>query len=598
MRRTGIFRFCSLACGTLITLALLWVTVQRSYNYYSAADLLFLKILAALVPAGFLAALFGIRRIRWNILDFLVLGWCTYIFYNWWFLSDSPSGRNFVSCAEMFFLYCALRLTLQGDRLSGKLLVAGLAVFGTFQSLLGLTQLYGLTPAHHWRFRITGTLFNPGPYSIYLAMVICICGIYWWRRRALGLFRRSKPWRKSCAALLRSLCVLAALCCAVALPATFSRAAFVALAAVLLVALWRNRMKGGARALRWAIPLLLAGAAGLYFLKRGSADGRVLIWLVSSQAIAARPVTGHGVGSFLGVYGAQQADFFARHPGSAFVDVAGAPEYPFNELLGVGVEQGVIGMLFFAAIAVLSFTRLLKRRDELAYGWLALLICSLASYPFALLPFRVLAVLFVARAANLERSVSGGCPQPAHAGRGGNVVAALCLCLAAGFFLPSAYSRITKKIEAVRAFRSGSPVTDGDTREWEELLSDNPRCLYDRALALRDAGRYNDSNAALRMGMRASSDNMFPLVMGDNYADLGAVELAEQSYRTAHWMAPRKLYPLHRLLQLYERNGMEEKARAVAARIVSARPRIRSVATADMQEYARNFLAGADSSGK
>lgn len=181
------------------------------------------------------------------------------------------------------------------------------------------------------------------------------------------------------------------------------RAAFVALAAIIIVALWRSRTRrgGAACALLWMIPLLLAGAAGLYFLKRGSADGRMLIWLVSSLSIAERPVAGHGVGSFLKSYSEGQAAFFSRHPDSAFVEVAGAPEYPFNELLGVGVEQGTIGMLFFISIAVLSVGRLLKRRDELAYGWIALLVCSLASYPFALLPFRVLAVLFVARAANL-----------------------------------------------------------------------------------------------------------------------------------------------------------------------------------------------------
>lgn len=240
--------------------------------------------------------------------------------------------------------------------------------------------------------------------------------------------------------------------------------------------------------------------------------------------------------------------------------------------------------------AILSVIRLLKRRDELAYGWIALLVCSLASYPFALLPFRVLAVLFVARAANLET-------EPAHAcaARRGSVAAALCLCLAAGVFIPSARSRITKKLEAVRAFHVDRPTGYADEREWEELLSDNPRCLYDHALALRAAGRYNDSNAALRMGTEVSCDDRIHLAMGDNYRDLGAVGLAEESYRTAHLMAPCKLYPLHRLLQLYEADGRTEEAEGIAGQIVSAKPKIRSAATGEMQEYARKFLADRDS---
>lgn len=185
--------------------------------------------------------------------------------------------------------------------------------------------------------------------------------------------------------------------------------------------------------------------------------------------------------------------------------------------------------------------------------------------------------------------------EPICAAQKGSIVASLCLCLAAGIFIPSAYSRITKKMEAVRDCHVGRLTVYDDGREWEELLSDNPRCLYDHALALRAAGRYNDSNAALRIGAEVSCDDKIRLMMGDNYRDLGAVGLAEESYRTAHLMVPRKLYPLHRLLLLYEAGGRMEEAKEIAEQIVSAKPRIKSSATEEMQEYARKFLADRDS---
>lgn len=47
----------------------------------------------------------------------------------------------------------------------------------------------------------------------------------------------------------------------------------------------------------------LAAGCAAYFLKQGSADGRVLMAFVAGRAWAAEWLTGHGLGGYLPAYG-------------------------------------------------------------------------------------------------------------------------------------------------------------------------------------------------------------------------------------------------------------------------------------------------------
>ena len=87
-----------------------------------------------------------------------------------------------------------------------------------------------------------------------------------------------------------------------------------------------------------------------------------------------------------------------------------------------------------------------------------------------------------------------------------------------------------------------------------------------------------------------SSDPMFHVVMGNNYRALRAYKEAEESYKTAFDMGPNKMYPLYQLLQLYIELKNERDARKMAQRIVDFKPKIRSNATDEMQQFARNYL--------
>ena len=91
-----------------------------------------------------------------------------------------------------------------------------------------------------------------------------------------------------------SLCVLILICCV--LPAGMSRAAWIASlvsCGYVVLRLYREKIKSFVLRHRYALlGVLIVGtlfATGMYFIKRDSVDGRLLIWKITTQAIADSP---------------------------------------------------------------------------------------------------------------------------------------------------------------------------------------------------------------------------------------------------------------------------------------------------------------------
>ena len=129
-----------------------------------------------------------------------------------------------------------------------------------------------------------------------------------------------------------------------------------------------------------------------------------------------------------------------------------------------------------------------------------------------------------------------------------------------------------------------------ETEELLPLLDDDPHYLFALGKALASAGRPNDSNAALRRGTRVSNDPMFYTLQGHNYLSLGAFREAETAYRKAFRILPNRLYPLYRLMLLYETAGETGKMRHMARRILHFEVKVPSPATEEMQQEARHRL--------
>lgn len=47
-------------------------------------------------------------------------------------------------------------------------------LLGSIEAIWGLGQLYGVVLSHHSQYLLTGSFYNPGPYSGFLAMIFPI----------------------------------------------------------------------------------------------------------------------------------------------------------------------------------------------------------------------------------------------------------------------------------------------------------------------------------------------------------------------------------------------------------------------------------------
>ena len=550
--------------------------VWRTEAMPSVSDVWGYRAVAALAVLALTAVCLGRRLPRLHWADGVALFWWVCVSLNYVFVSPYPAAEVYGKAMALGVAYVALRLVIPFcGRAFTRLWWVGLCAAGGYELWTGFMQLAGREASRHHLFDVTGTFFNPGPYAIFVAVVLAV-SVAWWYRHGEAFAGRGR-WSRVGAWSVAAVAVF----CFPVLVATWSRTAWVAVAVAAACLLW----KAHRRMVLWGMGVAVCAGVAAYFLKQGSADGRLLMTMVAGRAWAGEWLCGHGLGGYAQAYGAAQEAFFAARPRSPLSVVAGSPEYAFNGVLGVGVEQGVLGAVPALVLGLWSLAVLCRRGEVSAYGWLVLLVSSLFSYPFALWPFLSLAVAWVALAVSLEAGTAEV--------RWWKRTAVWPVVAAGGWCVWNLSDDTARRVEAYEEFRRVRGIQDvafleDYSKKYEDLKA-SPDFLFTFGTALREAGRYNESNAMLRQGTRVSCDPVFYTLMGNNYRDLGAVAEAESAYRKAFGMLPGRMYPLYRLMKLYEAEGQMRKAEEMARQIIAFRPKVDSPAVREMKSEAKKL---------
>lgn len=518
--------------------------------------------------------------------DVFVLLWLVYYCCRVWFWTDNPCATDAIKGVMMFAFYFALRLFFSHYVLADKLLILFLLLFCGYEALSGMMQLMGGN-SNHLLFMITGTFYNPGPYSACLALgVVIILSMLNSDRNGMYLL----TWGKVKTIHLYYIILILTL---LVLPATWSRSAFMALA---IMCLWIYRDKYYRyRYYLWGAIIIVV--IGMYFMKKGSADGRLLIWLSSLTSWKHSPLIGTGIGGFFHAEAEGTSELFANNGYIPLFDSADVTNFMCNDYLKIILEQGVIGALLCAFATITLLVKLYGHSKSLCYGVIALLIFSMTSYPFELLPYKLIVVLIAA----------WGNSQPMNETKG-HVVNRLickplrlfnwksCVLIAMVLLLSSLFvnTEMKKRIEADMSYRlfcnSGQEAFINDYYELLPLEHDNFLFLFDFGKLLRSFGRYNESNAVFQKGTLISNDPMFYILIGNNFKDMNFYDLAEQAYNKAFSVMPNRLYPLYQLMLLYHESGNKQKTKAMAKRVIDMKPKVESPATRDMKKKARELL--------
>lgn len=471
----------------------------------------------------------------------------------------------------------ALIFKSKGDFISLDSVISWvLVVLGGSEAILGLRQLYGFATSGHSMYALTGSFFNPGPYSGYLAMILPVC-LYQW----LVCGRRGGRV-VSGGVMLLILCVL---------PAGMSRSAWLAAGVSCLCVyawhmdwtdkfrlLWQQQRQRVVMVVVGGFCVLLLAGYLLFVLKPDSARGRLFMWKITCRAIAEKPLTGYGIHNFAAAYGNAQETYFAAGDYEPWEErVAGSPEYAFNEYLQAAVELGIPLAVCLLVVVVLCLYRgVRKGRYGICGAILSLMIFSFSSYPLQLPVFIVtFGGLLVACLFGADRWQWLG--------------VAVLVGIIGGFRLKNdlQVEQACREWMNARVLYSAGAYQSAE-KEYGRLYP----LLRDRASFLFEYGhglhkqQFSKSNRILKEALLRSCDPMILNVIGKNYQQMGDCLSAEDWFIRSTHRLPGRIYPYYLLAKLYAEPGFRQpdKFEKMKRMVLTKEPKVHSTAIRQMRE--------------
>ena len=491
----------------------------------------------------------------------------------------------------VFVVCCLLSFCLnRKNHLSFPTIVTWvLIILGGMEAIWGLRQIYGLAASNHSLYALTGSFYNPGPYSGYLAMIFPLC-LYEWlnlKEKTGRTWAEQGKYYIALGVMLLILCVL---------PAGMSRSAWIAAAisgtwVYGMHVSWGSKLKEFGR--KYKKKLVLACIAGsviiivagyaLFQLKATSANGRLFMWKISSKAIAESPVIGHGTGNFVSAYGRAQEDYFANGEYSETEElVAGSPEYAFNEYLQVAVEYGIPFLLVVSLVIVFCLWKgSSEGRIGLCGGVISFLVFAFSSYPMQIPGFAV-TFYFLLAACVIGRSKI------------------ILLFFMSMMVLLGTYYWKNNQYDACKDWHRGKMLYNiGAYRSAKEdygklypELANRGAFLFEYGYSLHKLKEYDNSTRILEEAMAHSNDPMILNIIGKNYQALGDYEKAEEYLIRSTHRLPGRIYPYYLLAKLYAEPQylQPEKLKYAAEIVLTKEPKVQSTAVREMREEVKKLL--------
>ena len=522
----------------------------------------------------------------------LVLAAIVALTYNW---QLNPEPEKMLFGGQLVVLWFLLRFIFTGWPQLRLFFLTAIVVTGLVEAVLGMRQLHGFEGSNHSLFRLTGDFYNPGPYSGYLALVLPVC--LWMILRQTKMYLYYLAWGTLLAII-------------VVLPAGMSRTAWIAAALSCAWVYWEQRI-GWKKTKTYIyefktltivssvlVLISVAGAlTGIFLLKKDSANGRLLLWKITEQAIMEQPWTRTGLGGFPAAYAETQAQYFASGEASETeMMVAGCPEYGFNEFLQIGLEQGLVGLMVFVLLLGYSLFRGVKNRQAgAAGGILALMVFSLASYPLQLPEFWVVLVVLMG-IANTTIYIDTP-PTPSREGRkilSVAVIGGMAVCCGWLFGQQKGYYQGYKKWNTLKMLynsKAYEAAADG-YEELVPLMGYKPELLFEAAQCLSKTERFAEANRLLERAMKLSGDPMIHYMVAKNEQDLGNYQKAENLLLHAIEILPERIYPYYLLTKLYSETAFfqEDKFIKAADAVLTKEPKVESTAIREMRTEVKKML--------
>ena len=370
--------------------------------------------------------------------------------------------------------------------LSSKRMLWGINIICFIQACYGISQFIGWLQPNNSNFEVTGSFDNPAGFAAVLSLGFPI-----------GLSLLNKAKKIECYLTVAGLTVIT-----MAIFLSGSRAGMLAMivssGAFLLAT---KNMLSNVRHFKYyklvlffLSGLLIGGALILYYQKKDSADGRLLIWKVSSEMIKDKPVFGHGYGKFLAKYMDYQAEYFKSNSNSKFELLADNVKHPFNEFIKVTVEFGIAGLVITFSLMLFIFRKIIKSKHEnselVLSGLASFLVFACFSYPLQYVAAWLLLAFYLSIFLLSKEITLKNIPI--------SIIASGIIIIACVFSLFYIFKQMSAEIKwKTIALNSLGGNTEEMLPEYKKLYSTvlrrNPFFLYNFGAELNIAGRFDRS---------------------------------------------------------------------------------------------------------
>lgn len=537
-----------------ITIALLLIcTMFLSFHIFVEAEIL--SKWYAFIGGGLLCYLISLlatqnRQINIDQITILIIIFIGYLLIRA-LLNPLELNNTFIlSLIAFILLYLSFKLFPTDCILNIELIILSACVA---QACFGLMQYIGIF--HTYKvFKIVGSFDNPAGFSACLSAGFPFC---------LSVIKKGR-WERYFG--MASLIVIAA-----SIILSGSRAGILAITTVMALYFGNKYICVVKRYRKYTFPaivILLIAMCGLFFQKKDSALGRVLIWKSSCDMVIDNPIFGNNTGGFMSNYMYYQADYFEKNPDSTYSMLADNVTHPFNEYLLLTIEYGLIGLLLLISVLFV----ILKSSKSTSISILCLLSISVFAcfsyplrYPFVIVLIAysltlIKAKVFIIIPINVFSKIAGAI-----------LIGTICIFLVYEIRFERHWGKLVQKTKLGNHEKLLSRYDELYT-QW----NGDPLFLYNYGAILSECKNYKKSNAVLIECTNYLNDYDVQMIIAENYSKLEQWNEAKTYYNTAHNMIPNRFLPLYKLMILYEKIEDKPHSLEMATIIINKEKKVSS----------------------
>ncbi len=345
------------------------------------------------------------------------------------------------------------------------------------------------------------------------------------------------------------------------------------------------------------ICILLFTSLGILFLynlinhRKDSVDGRILIYKITTKMIFDKPILGFGYNTFYSVYPDYQASYFSTNPDSKYKIFADNTKYGFNEVLQIGVEYGIIGIILTLIFIIYLLT--IKTNENkfiispLKYSVLSILIVSLSSYPLRRVETLLTITILIGILASFEKRILFSF----------NKIQCKLLIILFSFFSFSFIGSIINRKNAYTIWQNTKNTSISDKEKMtiynsiKDKLKYDTQFLYNYAVILSKCQKNEESNIHLDKILTHMNTSSIWILKGNNYKNINNLHEAIKCYTYASKIVPNRIFPLYQLMLIYKEYNKQNQMIKIAKHIKEFNVKIPSYTTQKIKEEANEIIS-------